>query len=89
MGKSGRKWIQKAIKRPGSLKSWLKRHRKEIKHHYGTDPLTKDGKVKVTVLRKLKNDRGFVKELSGSHADTIERKINAAITLDKLRVRDE
>ena len=77
-------WIQRAIKRPGSLKAWLKKHARKIERRYGESPFTKDGKVNVRVLRRLKRDKEFLKEISGSRWRLIHRKINLAITLKKM-----
>jgi dephospho-CoA kinase len=79
-----RYWIQRAIKRSGSLRRWLKKHEKRIERRYGESPFTKDGKVNVRVLRRLKRDKEFLKELSGAKHRLIQRKINLAITLKKL-----
>jgi len=62
-------WIQKALKRKGSLKHWLKKH-------YGKKAFTKQGKVKISFLRKLEH-----KKLP----KRIKQKINLALTLHKLR----
>jgi len=62
-------WIQRAIQRKGSLKHWLKKH-------YGKKAFTKQGKVKITFLRKLQH-----KKLP----KRIKQKINLALTLHKLR----
>jgi hypothetical protein len=78
-------WIQEAIKRPGSLKKWLKKHSKAIARRYGESPFTKDGKVKVSILKKLKKDDEFLKKLAKSKASLIKKKINLAITLKKLK----
>ncbi len=80
-----RHWIQRAIKRPGSLRRWLKKHEKRIERRYGVSPFTRDGKIRVSVLRRLKRDKEFVKELSGARHRLIQQKINLAITLRKLR----
>jgi hypothetical protein len=40
-----KKWIQKAIKRPGRVKSYLKRK-------YGDKAFNKDGSIKVTYINK-------------------------------------
>jgi hypothetical protein len=77
-------WIQRAVKRPGSLKAWLKKHAKKIERRYGESPFTRDGKIKVSVLRKLKRDKGFLKELSGARWRLIHKKINLAMTLKRL-----
>jgi hypothetical protein len=80
-------WIQRAIKRPGSLKAWLKKHAKRIERRYGESPFTKDGKIKVSVLRRLKRDKELLKDLAGSRWRLIQRKINLAITLKRLADR--
>jgi dephospho-CoA kinase len=78
-------WIQKAIRRPGSLRAWLKRHQEAITRRYGESPFRRDGTIKVSVLRKLRKDDEFLKKLSKSRYGLIKRKINLAITLHKLR----
>jgi len=79
-----RYWIQRAIKRPGSLRAWLKKHAKRIERRYGVSPFTKDGKIRVSVLRRLKRDKEFLKELARSRYRLIQQKINLAITLKRL-----
>ncbi len=79
-----RRWIQRAIKRPGSLRKWLKKHEKKIERRYGVSPFTKDGKIRMSVLRRLKRDKEFLKELSGAKYRLIQQKINLAITLKRL-----
>ncbi len=79
-----RRWIQRAIKRPGSLRKWLKKHEKRIERRYGVSPFTKDGKIRMSVLRRLKRDKEFLKELSGARYRLIQQKINLAITLKRL-----
>ena len=78
------RWIQKAIKRPGSLRRWLKKHEKKIERRYGKSPFTKDGKIRVSVLRRLKRDKEFLKELARSRYRLIQQKINLAVTLKRL-----
>jgi hypothetical protein len=77
-------WIQRAIKRPGSLKAWLKKHAKRIERRYGESPFTKDGKINARVLHRLKRDKELLKELAGSRWRLIQRKINLAATLKHL-----
>jgi uncharacterized protein (DUF2344 family) len=79
-----RHWIQRAVKRPGSLRRWLKKHEKRIERRYGVSPFTKDGKVRMSVLRKLKRDKELLKDLAGSKWRLIHKKINLAITLKHL-----
>lgn len=76
-----KKWIQKAIKRPGSLRRWAKKHRQEIKEVTGEDPFTKEGKLNKRVLRKLKNNNEALRKISGSHWKKMKKKIVMAITL--------
>ena len=73
-------WIQKAIKRPGALKAWLKRNRKKIKRLTGMDTFTKTGEVNTRCLQKLRKTEWY-KRLS----PTTKRRINLAITLERLR----
>lgn len=42
---SSDKWIQEAVKRPGRVRTYLKRK-------YGDAAFTKDGKIKLEYLRK-------------------------------------
>ena len=78
-------WIQEVIKRPDTLKKWLKKHSKAITRRYGESPFTKDGKIKTSILKKLKKDDEFIKKLSRSKYKTIKKKINLAITLKKMK----
>jgi dephospho-CoA kinase len=77
-------WIQRAIKRPGSLRAWLKKNARKIERRYGESPFTKDGKINARVLRRLRSDKEFLKDLAGSRWRLIHRKINLAITLKRL-----
>jgi hypothetical protein len=77
-------WIQRAVKRPGSLKAWLKKNEKKIERRLGESPFTKDGKINARVLHRLKRDKKFLKDLAGSRYRLIQRKINLAITLKRL-----
>jgi len=74
-----RYWIQEAIKHPGSLKRWVKKNRARIKRATGIDPLTKDGRIKVTALKKLRRTKMY--ERLPAHR---KRQINLAITLREL-----
>jgi hypothetical protein len=74
------RWIQKAIKKPGSLRAWLKRNRARIKRVTGKDPFTKSGKVNVTALKRLRRSRMYERLPA-----RVKQKINLAITLHKLR----
>ena len=72
------RWIQKAIKHPGALKAWLKRHRSEVKKATGMNPFTKSGEVNTKCLQKLRHTK-YYQKLS----PTTKRRINLAITLEK------
>jgi uncharacterized protein (DUF2344 family) len=76
-----RYWIQRAVKRPGSLRAWLKKREKRIERRLGESPFTKDGKINARVLHRLKRDKELLKDLAGSRWRLIQRKINLAITL--------
>jgi hypothetical protein len=78
--RSNSKWIQRAIKRPGSLRAWLKKNRARIKRATGRNPFTRDGKVSVTTLKALRRTKLYEKLPL-----RIKQKINLAITLHKLR----
>ncbi|MEM2100342.1 MAG: hypothetical protein QXP45_03270 [Thermoproteota archaeon] len=46
-------WIQKAIKKPGTLKTYVKKR-------YGNKAFTKRGTIKIEVLKKLAREKGTV-----------------------------
>jgi hypothetical protein len=50
--KKDNRWIQKAIKKPGALRAYVKRY-------FGEEGFTKSGRIKASVLRELakRNDR--------------------------------
>lgn len=60
----------------GSLTEWLLRHRTQIVRRYGEQPFTKRGTINNRLLRRMKNDPEFLKEVSGTHYKDIEEKIN-------------
>ena len=62
-----RKWIQHAIKKEGALTRY-------VRQHYGEKGFTKDGKIKVEILRELSKKKGK----TGQRA-------RLALTLRKLR----
>jgi hypothetical protein len=72
-------WIQGAVKRPGKLKKWLKRNKRRVVAAIKEDPFTRDGKIKVTALKKLRNTNLY--DRLPTH---IKQKINLAITLRRL-----
>ena len=72
-------WIQDAIKRPGSLRAWLKRNKRKVVAAIKEDPFTKDGKIKVSALKKLRKTKLYERLPT-----RIKQKINLAITLRKL-----
>ena len=75
-------WIQEAIKRPGSLRAWLKRNKRKVVAAIKEDPFTRDGKIKVSALRKLRRTKLYEKLPT-----RIKQKINLAITLKRLGKR--
>ena len=48
-----RRWIQKAIKHPGSLRAYVKRR-------FGRRGFTKRGTIKTSILRKLAKRKGTI-----------------------------
>ncbi|MEM2169978.1 MAG: hypothetical protein QW186_09300 [Candidatus Bathyarchaeia archaeon] len=48
-----RNWIQKAIKKPGAL-------RKYVKKKYGSKAFTKRGTIKIEILKKLAREKGTI-----------------------------
>jgi hypothetical protein len=79
MARRNRYWIQRAVKRPGSLKAWLKRNKRRVVAAIKEDPFTEDGKIKVTALKKLRNTNLYERLPT-----RIKQKINLAITLRRL-----
>ncbi len=78
--KSNRRWIQRAIKRPGELKRWLKRNAKKIEKLTGEKPFTKSGEVNTNALKKLRKTE-FYEKLPTFR----KQEINFAITAEKFR----
>jgi hypothetical protein len=77
-------WIQKAIKRPGSLTAWFKRHRSELKRKLGYDPITKRGDIRDKAI----NDTIKLMKQGKIRKNTrVLRKLYLAKTLKKLRRR--
>jgi len=74
------KWIQKAVKKPGALKAWLKRNAEKIEEVTGMEPFTKSGEVNTRCLQKLKKTK-YYQRLS----DRTKRRINLAITFESFR----
>ncbi len=78
------KWIQEAVKHPGALTQWFKRHRKELKRKLGFDPITKKGDI---------NDRAIPATIKLAKEGRIKitektlRRLYLAKTLQKLRRR--
>jgi len=74
------KWIQEAVKRPGSLKRWLKKNQAKVKRATGMSPFTKSGKVNIRALVKFRKTKAYEKT-----PKRIKQKINLAINLSRLR----
>ncbi|MEM4501699.1 MAG: hypothetical protein QW512_06170 [Thermofilaceae archaeon] len=79
--RGGEYWIQEAIRNPGALREWAERNADKIRRLTGEEPFDRQGRLKVTVLRKLKalHKRGEVRL-----SDTTLRRINLALTLRRL-----
>lgn len=73
-------WIQNAVKRPGALKAWLRRHEDEIEEATGMKPFTRTGEVNTNALRKLRNTE-YYQRLSTK----TKQRINFAITAEGFR----
>jgi len=69
-------WIQKAIKRPGRVKRFLKRL-------YGNKAFTKDGEIKQQYLYKAK--KYVQKKYTGKRRRSLLSAINLAIRFEKWR----
>ena len=77
---SKRKWIQKAIKRPGALHNWLKRGGWRIVQGATKKPVyTKTGEINTNTLKEFRNTEAYEKLSTRT-----KQRINAAITLEKL-----
>ena len=72
MARRNKRWIQKAIKRPGRVRRYVKRL-------FGDKAFTKDGDIKMEYLRKAKKKA----EESGNRS--LISAINLAIRLKRLR----
>ena len=66
----GKRWIQKAVKHKGALRSYVKRR-------FGDKAFTKRGTIRVEVLKKLAKDPKV--------SETTRRRVRLALTLRKLR----
>lgn len=79
-----RRWIQKAIRRPGALLRWFKRNRARLKRKLGYDPITRRGDInnraKRDVLRLA--DQGRIRI-----SQRTRKRLQLAVTLDRLRRR--
>ena len=80
MARRSRRWIQRAIKHPGALRAWVMRHRAKIRRLTGVNPITRRGEINQRALLKLRKTKWY-KKLS----PTTKRRINLAITLEKMR----
>lgn len=69
------RWIQKAIKNPGALREYVKRN-------YGKEGFTKDGDIKVSVLRQLARGIG---PSGRSVSETTRRRAQLALNLRGMR----
>ena len=77
-----KKWIQKAIKNPGSLTQWFKRNRKKLKRKLGYDPITRHGDIRDKAI----NDTiRLVKKGKIRVTTKTKRRLYLAKTLKKLR----
>jgi len=78
-GKGGR-WIQKAIKKPGALKRWLKRGgARKIAAATKKPVWTKDGEINTNTLKAFRKTKAYEKLPTKT-----KRRINLAITLERL-----
>jgi len=79
--KRRKRWIQRAIKKKGALMSWLKRGGSRIIVGATKKPVyTKSGEINTNTLRSFRKTKAY-KNLSIK----TKRRINLAITLEKLR----
>jgi len=77
--RKNRRWIQKAIKRPGALERWLRRGGWRIIVAATKKPVwTKDGEINTNTLRSFRKTNAYQKLPT-----KIKQRINLAITLEK------
>ena len=75
-----RRWIQKAIKKPGALKRWLKRGgARKIAAATKRPVWTKDGEINTNTLKAFRKTKAYEKLPTKT-----KRRINLAITLEKM-----
>ena len=74
------RWIQRAIKRPGALKRWVRQNKRKIASATHMSPLKKDGDINIRALKKFTRTRAY-QRLSPK----TKHRIQLAITLNKLR----
>jgi len=83
--RSKERWIQSAIKEPGSLREWLARHDKEIERETGMKPFNKDGTINEKLLEYLERHPEVLKKISKTRWRLIWHKVHLADTLKDLR----
>jgi len=80
VGRKGGRWIQKAIKKPGALKRWLKRGgARKIAAATKKKVWTKDGEINTNTLKTFRKTKAYEKLPTKT-----KRRINLAITLERL-----
>ena len=78
-----KRWIQKAVKKPGALTNWLKRGgARKIAAATKKPVWTKSGEINTNTLKAFRKTKAYEK-LSTKN----KRRINLAITLEKLSKR--
>lgn len=77
-----KRWIQRAIKRPGALTRWVLRYRRKIKRLTGMNPITRRGEINTNALKKLRKTRWYQRLSTRT-----KRRINLAVTLERLSKR--
>ena len=76
----GRRWIQRAIKKPGALTAWLKRGgAKKIRAATKKPVWTKTGEINTNTLKAFRKTKAYEKL-----STKIKRRINLSITLERL-----
>lgn len=75
--------MQKAVKRPGSLRAWFKRHESEIKKALHEAPFTKRGTIKASVINKLIAHDNIIKHISKGKWGLIKKKLVLARTFKR------
>lgn len=78
-----RGWIQKAVRRKGSLKRWMNTEKaKKLARGLHVSRFTRDGEINQRFLYRVRKSNAW-----NSLSTATKRRINLAITLERLKKR--